>query len=183
MGGTGSGNHYHWWRSGKKDTVEDCRWLESNRWMREGILAPNVWHTGSWCWFRADDGKTRTADITYEVNTIEVAPWVRLHYSFKATGDALDYKVRLATTRPQFGGIRWWFICPLIVNGVPCGRRVGKLYLAPRARHFGCRHCHELTYTSCQESHKNDCFYRSMARNTGYDFLTVKKAMDSIGKR
>jgi hypothetical protein len=45
---------------------------------------------------------------------------------------------------------RWSFICPLIVNGRPCGRRVGKLYLPPSARYFGCRHCHGLTYTSAQ---------------------------------
>jgi hypothetical protein len=28
---------------------------------------------------------------------------------------------------------------------------VGKLYLPPGARYFGCRRCHELTYRSCQE--------------------------------
>jgi hypothetical protein len=62
--------------------------------------------------------------------------------------------VRIATTRPRFGGLRWWFICPLIVNGRRCNRRVGKLYLPPAARYFGCRHCHDLTYTSCQEHDK-----------------------------
>ena len=28
---------------------------------------------------------------------------------------------------------------------------MGKLYLPPGARYFGCRRCHELTYRSCQE--------------------------------
>jgi hypothetical protein len=63
----------------------------------------------------------------------------------------LDYKVSLAVTRPRFGGLRWWFLCPLIVNGRACGRRVGKLYLPPGGRHVGCRRCHRLTYTSCQQ--------------------------------
>jgi hypothetical protein len=35
-----------------------------------------------------------------------------------------------------------------------CGRRVGKLYLPPGGRYYGCRQCHDLTYTSCQQSDK-----------------------------
>jgi hypothetical protein len=47
----------------------------------------------------------------------------------------------------------WWFRCPLVVAGVPCRGRCRKLYLPPGARYFGCRRCHQLTYTSCRESH------------------------------
>jgi hypothetical protein len=68
---------------------------------------------------------------------------------------------RIATTRPRFGGLRWWFVCPLTVNGRPCGRRVGKLYLPPAGRYFGCRHCHDLTYTSCQTHDKRVDFLRN----------------------
>jgi len=35
-----------------------------------------------------------------------------------------------------------------------CGRRVAKLYLPRGARYFGCRHCYDLTYLSCQRSDK-----------------------------
>ena len=38
----------------------------------------------------------------------------------------------------------------LVRNNVACGRRVRKLYLS--GRYFGCRHCHNLTYRSRQES-------------------------------
>jgi hypothetical protein len=48
---------------------------------------------------------------------------------------------------------------------------------------FGCGHCHDLTYTSCQESHQLDGLFRIMASNIGWDFDTVKRAMNSIGKR
>ena len=183
MGGSGSGSHYHWWRSGKKDTVEDCRSLDTGRWMREGIIKAGVWHSGSWCWYRDSDHKERTADIAYEVNTTGAAPWVRLQYAFKASGVAVDYQIPLATTQPRFGGVRWWFRCPLTVNGRHCGRRVGKLYLPPSGRYFGCRHCYDLTYTSCQESHKYDSAFRLLAQDTGHDFATVKRAMNSIGNR
>jgi hypothetical protein len=68
-------------------------------------------------------------------------------------------------------------------GGPPCGRRVGKLYLPPCGRYFGCRHCYRLTYTSCQESHKYDDLYRSMAASMGWDFGTAKRGMNRLGKR
>jgi hypothetical protein len=95
----------------------------------------------------------------------------------------LDYRVRLVTTRPRFGGLRWWFVCLLIVNGRPCSRRVGKLYLPPHGRYFGCRHCHDLTYATCQASRKYSSLYRHLADSTGYDPATVRRVMKQIGKR
>jgi hypothetical protein len=66
----------------------------------------------------------------------------------------LDYKVDLVRTPCNFGGVRYWFRCPLVTNGIPCKRRVGKLYLPPDGTYFGCRHCYNLTYTSCREHDK-----------------------------
>jgi hypothetical protein len=37
-------------RSSKKTVVEDCRSLDANRWMREGILKSGVHHVGAWAW-------------------------------------------------------------------------------------------------------------------------------------
>jgi|SRR5215467_653180 len=48
------------------------------------------------------------------------------------------------------GRRRYWFSCPLKRNGFVCGRRIEKLYLPPNDHHFGCRHCHDLTYRSSQ---------------------------------
>jgi hypothetical protein len=59
---------------------------------------------------------------------------------------------------------RWWFVCPLVVNGRPCNRRVGKLYLPGASRYFGCRHCYDLTYTSCQEHDKRVDRLRKLLR-------------------
>ncbi len=64
-----------------------------------------------------------------------------------------DYKISLTTTPCNFGGVRYWFICPLSVNGVYCGRRTGMLYLASGGHYFGCRHCYNLSYVSRNESH------------------------------
>jgi hypothetical protein len=183
MGGPGSGNHYHWWRHGKKTVVEDCRSLDANRWMREGILKAGIWHTGLWCWYQDAMLTETVASICYEVNMTDARPCIRLFYDLTATSERIDYQVPLAVTSPRFGGRRWWFVCPLIVEGRPCKRRVGKLYLPPQARYFGCRYCHQLTYTSCQESHKYDRLCRVLARNMGWDFDVVKQSMNRIGER
>lgn len=76
------------------------------------------------------------------------APYVRLSYTLTDdfTGDkqSFNYKVPLDYTPCNFGGRRYWYICPLNKGGVYCGRRVGKLYKG--GDYFGCRHCYELSY-------------------------------------
>lgn len=180
MGGYGSGR---WQGYSKADTVEVCRSLDGNRWMREGILKAGVWQNGGWYWFRDAARTEQTASIGYEVDTTDEAPWVRLYYTRSPNGEEVDYRVSLTATRPRFGGSRWWFICPIVVNGRPCSRRVGKLYLPPGGRYFGCRRCYRLTYASCQESRKFDGIYRLMAGNLGWDFQIGKQTMNQIGKR
>ena len=79
---------------------------------------------------------------------------------YTADGEPVECPVTLQTTTPGFGGRRHWFTCPLARDGIRCGRRVGKLYL--RGRLFGCRHCHRLTYRSCQESHQTERMFAAM---------------------
>ncbi len=184
MGGFGSGNTHRWLGHSKKTVVEDCLSIDANRWMREGILRAGVLLGGGWRWTYRRGGE---CSISYEVWTLDMAqPQLILSYSRKNpdTGqkEPVNYPVNLATTRPRFGGLRWWFLCPLNVNGRGCNHRVGKLYLPSGCRYFGCRRCHELTYTRCQESRKNDAFYRHLARQTGEDFHRLKRAMNRLGK-
>lgn len=151
MGGFGGGRRFGW----AKYTVEDCRVLSAAALTREGALRRNFRGscTVTWNWTAAD-GCQRFREIYCDVETDETAGAVRLRYEWMQTHEAMEYSVRLTTTPLSWGGLKWWFICPLSKNGIPCGRRVGKLYLLNR--HFACRHCHELTYRSCQESHKHD---------------------------
>jgi hypothetical protein len=113
-------------------------------------------------------------------------PCVHLWYSWVWNStqrqESANYTIRLTTTRPRFGGLRWWFLCPLVTWGRACERRVGKLHLPPHGRYFGCRQCHALTYTSCQESRKYDRLFRLVASNMGADFATVKRVMNRLGK-
>jgi hypothetical protein len=156
MGGPGSGGHSSRRGGGKKGVVEDCLSLNVNRWSREGILKAGACVTGNWQSTYQGGGTFR---VNYEANTLDPArPFVRLRYSWvwgvTREKESADYPIRLAATRPRLGGLCWWCVCPLVVNGVACGHRVGKLNLPDRERYFGCRHYHRLTYTSCQQQDK-----------------------------
>jgi len=58
----------------------------------------------------------------------------------------MDYNVSLESTPCNYGGRRYWFICPLSSNGRYCGRRVGVIYAV--GKWFGCRHCAYIAYSS-----------------------------------
>ena len=106
-----------------------------------------AWHSGDISWSRNGE---KTGSITVEYNVDRTEYYLRFIYTQtnNDTGEKKDfnYKVSLATTPCHYGGVRYWFICPLTVNGKPCNRRVGVLY--KNGDYFGCRHCYNLTYSS-----------------------------------
>jgi hypothetical protein len=90
------------------------------------------------------------------------------------TGDNIeyDYKVELTTSECHYGGVRYWFVCPLTTNGVQCNQRVGKLYLTPQGNYFGCRHCHNITYADRNMSkRRRKGINASIDREDKYDTL------------
>jgi hypothetical protein len=106
----------------------------------------------------------KLSTVKFWVNTHEESdPYFRLIYTIKSSGDGLDYKIPLEATTPNYGGLRWWFICSLSRHGMFCGQRVSKLHLPPGGKYFGCRHCYDLTYQSCQDSHRNDRLFALLA--------------------
>ena len=174
MGGYGSGPNCC-----SKQTVESCRCIDVNRWIREGIIAEGIIRRGGWVW-RDAYTEEQTASIGYEVNTIHYSdPWVRLFYTFSESKREVDYRIHLQRMPVHFGGIRWWFTCPLVVGGRSCNRRVGKLYLPPGGIYYGCRHCYNLTYTSCQESRKYDSLFRKLAISAGTTPDIVKRVFSN----
>ena len=136
MGGIGSGQSAGLGR----DTVESCRAIDVNRLHREGCLHHGWW--GCWQWTR-DGEKVALINLRAEE--------IRLHLSYRVRivgGDWEDVEetVRIVRVPCRFGGTRPYFICPGVVNGIPCGRRVVKLH-GP-GRYFLCRHCYRLAHTS-----------------------------------
>jgi hypothetical protein len=102
--------------------------------------------------------------------------WLRVHY--RRNEQAVDYRVQLEATRPNFGGLRWWFICPLVRRDGGPPRRVAKLYLPPGAKYFRSREGYGLTYTSCQESRKSCGLFRRLAAELGTDESTIRAALN-----
>lgn len=154
MGGLGSGNWFRW--QGSKQTVENSMALAIG--IFRGRLFPHSDGTVTWT-FRGG----KQSSIGYFVTWTNDGPRLTLHY-VRNDVENIEIPVTLQSTPTHFGGERWWFTCPLIVNGVVCRRRVGKLYLPGGAKYFGCRHCHGLTYRSCQEAHSEERAARFEAR-------------------
>jgi hypothetical protein len=61
----------------------------------------------------------------------------------------VDETVHIVRLACRFGGARPYFICPGVVNGVACRRRVAKLHGS--GRYFLCRHCCRLAHASQSE--------------------------------
>ena len=144
MGGLGSGN---WYRFSKKTTVEDSLSIGIGEF--RGRVYPRSAGKFTWTWVGGNKSSVGYF-VTWDTGG---PPTVTLQYRLQDDED-IRVPIRLQTTPTNFDGERWWFTCPLIVNGVTCCRRAGKVYLPPGARHFGCRKCHNLTYRSCQEAHQ-----------------------------
>ncbi len=93
--------------------------------------------------------------IGIESHVDEYHPYIRLLYTqTDKEGDkqVFDYKILLHRTPCNYGGYRYWFLCPLSRNGMMCGNRSGVLYKA--GDYFGCRHCYNLTYW-CRKHNTN----------------------------
>ena len=139
MGGIGSGRP-----SGSgRDTVEACRSLDVNRLHRDGCLCAGWVGVCKW----ARDGE-QIASISLRAEAD------RLHLTYRVRigdGDWEDVAETVGIVRIgcRYGGSRPFFVCPGIVNGVPCGRRVAKLHGS--GRYFLCRHCYRLCHASQSE--------------------------------
>lgn len=148
MGGYGSGRIADVYNG----TVEECLHLDVNRFVKEGIIRQSCASSGIITWPRL--GKI-SSSIGYEVQCFIENGYIRLQYTVSSLvieDQVINYAVELFTTKPHFGGIRWWFICP----NEKCEKMVTKLYQPPGAKYFLCRRCNNLTYQSCRDSHKYD---------------------------
>jgi hypothetical protein len=83
-------------------------------------------------------------------------------------------RIRLVCTVPNYGGQRWWMICPL------SGRRVAKLHLPPGACEFASRKEWGLFYRSQRATNADRPFHklaklqRSLGSHEGWHFPLVR---------
>jgi hypothetical protein len=139
MGGFGSGRP-----SGSgRNKVEASRSIDVNRLHKAGCLHSG-WF-GAWQWSR-DGEKVASIDLRAQADHIHLS--YRVHIGRSDWEDVTEV-VHLVRVPCRLGGDRPYFICPGVVNGVLCGRRVSKLYGA--GRYFLCRHCYRLAHASQSE--------------------------------
>ena len=121
-------------------TVEESLHLDVNLLVREGTIRKQCQTSGEISWTRF--GSTTSA-IGYEAVCELDTGYLRLHYTIShlVLGENdIAYYVDLITTKPNYGGVRWWFVCP----GQDCDIMVGKLYQPPGANYFLCRTCQQI---------------------------------------
>lgn len=138
MGGYGSG------RPGGKPKAEHLRSVDVNRLYKAGHLQPG--HRGGWQW-------TRDGEQMATIGTKGDAGRLTLNYRITPNGDEpfdVTEPVTIDWLTCHFGNARPFFICPGVINGRACNRRVAKLYL--RQRYFLCRHCNRVTYACRSET-------------------------------
>jgi hypothetical protein len=129
-----------------KSTVEESTKLSIFKLKEFGLLTG--YRTSTLTWTYRLSGRQNSIGIV--VNTNELYAKVNYTNTDRFTGKKTDYdyKIQLITTTCHFGGVRYWFVCPL----ADCGRRTGTLYLSSGGNYFGCRHCYNLSYES-----RNEC--------------------------
>lgn len=134
MGGYGSGGYM---RFSSKSTCETQYRIDIRCLKKIGVLS-NSWGSGTLAW--ESRGK-RTGSICYRR---EEDMLLLTYKAQRGNSDWHDIKqrIRLDQTPCNFGGHRYWFICP------DCGKRVGVLH----GIRFLCRHCHNLAYASQNET-------------------------------
>ncbi|MFN8493989.1 MAG: hypothetical protein U0350_40700 [Caldilineaceae bacterium] len=150
-----------WSRWEKKNTTDAYESLDMQTFTASIDLTRPRW--GSWTWTRTNYFGERKSSISY---IVEPGRGVRLRY--KSGEQDYNYLVSVVTTKPNYGGVRYWWLCP------QCGRRVRILYGGKR---FLCRKCHRLTYATSQASKGN---YAERTRNRLWAIRHKLKATGSL---
>ena len=168
MGGWGSGRQAYKYEY----TVEDCLSIDISIMFRGKNVGPGWRSSGTLYW--TVDGY-RLGLISYDTCLSLKSPHMYLHYNWMPNKNSQS--VFLTSTHPNYGGFRYWFLCP------SCRRRVRKLYLTLCSKYFLCRHCQNLTYTSCRMSHELDTIIKRFVKEKGSSWNETKEAIMEIRKK
>ena len=168
MGGSGSTR----WRGHRaKRRVEDALVLDARSLVREAAITQSD-TAGSLRWLESTTG-TVIAEGVFWLETEGNERCLCLRYAPGGRiGEPKEFvtRVSLVTSKQHFGGVRYWLICPI------CEDKAHKLYLTTENTFFRCRRCSELTYKSCQESHRFDRLDGMLAAELGTDVKAVRRA-------
>ena len=123
---------------------ERCLSLDVNDLHRDGCLSAGRLSSSQW----TRNGKT-TASVVLCTGRSQL---ILSYHARVRTGprESVFEIVHIVHTPCRFGGSRPYFVCPGLVDGVVCGRRVVKLHLV--GRYFLCRACQRLRHASQTEN-------------------------------
>jgi hypothetical protein len=127
-----------------RQRVENCLTIGPPR----GLLRNTE---GIWYWDRY------ISFVHYNID----ASTLTLQLYFNREDVSVEQDIRLVNTDPNYGGVRWWFLCPR------CSRRASRLHLPSRGgSRFFCSRCHDLSYESAQSSRKKSTrFFQGIAKD------------------
>lgn len=145
-------------------------------WLKKHGYLDGGWRCGSIKWTYVLSGNKSSIGFNVNIGGDE-DDYIKLQYTYtnKWSGkkESLDYKVRLTTTPCNYGGVRYWFVCPLTKDGQYCGRRVGVIYNI--GKWFGCRHCGDICYANQLRSSK--------LRGGSISYPDVEKAKQKVKRK
>jgi hypothetical protein len=162
----------------RKNRVDEARSIDILDLQRKEVFSKG----STWSWISSWSRKGEVvASISYRVESDENGPsGLRFMYAItdNETGEKKDYNyiIAVVSTPCNYGGKRWWFICPLVANGRACQRGCRIIYLPPGAEYFGCRECHRLTYESRQRHREK--FYEGFAK----PYKVVEAALEKLDR-
>ena len=164
MGGYGSGRRLCGFT---KVTVEDSLAISAYYMQKHHLFKP--FYYGSLTW-KYQNG-VKSASVSFEIDRYGETLILKYTKTKHQETVCIENNIQLTQGPVGFGCIRYYFLCP------NCGRRYSKLYLPPGATRFACRKCYDLTYTSCQESHKFDGLFRDIGNDVGMSPEEVKRIL------
>jgi hypothetical protein len=149
MGGWGSGRH------GGRPTIEDGLTVDLGLMLRRGWARDGAAGTGTLSW-SSNGAPVAKIQHHFEMTDPENAHLTLTYTRTPRSGapEKVEQRIRLTWTRPNYGGRRWWMICPY------SGRRVSKLHLPPGGDRFASRLAWRLNYQSQRSAHRDRPFDR-----------------------
>ena len=117
MGGFGSGE-----RLEKKTTVERCLTLDVGRFSKAVEVKHGLCSSGELTW--TNSRKEQILSLRYWLEP-KAKDFAVLHITTTLEAHRMEpvvERIRLTCTVPNFGGLRWWFVCPLVNAGVACAK-------------------------------------------------------------
>lgn len=99
---------------------------------------------------------------------------ILLHYIVNSV--QIDLIINTYLTLQPNGGFRYSFRC----SKQGCTTKNRKLYLPPGKHFFRCRKCYNLTYRSCNESHKDDALLGLIASNLNMTLSEVRSKVNGL---